>query len=406
MGSVTFCFPYRGVGGVPMQFARLSKELVARGREVFVVDYPDGCMARNIDDPRISRIAYEDHRPVRLPRDTIAVFQTMTPWSIFPSLRIDPDTRVLFWNCHPFNLVPTVPGLRHIVQAGPRLGRAALRLAVPRYWRQARRFLEILRAHRAIAFMDRGNVAVTELYLGIDLRDSELLPIPIAIPPETDARTLASTKALRVGWVGRVVDFKYHVLRRALHQLDAVARETGCAISVAIVGDGAYLRRLQRQAARLEHLAVEFRGRLDPASVDEFLRTQTDILLGMGTAALEGASHSVPTVLLDFSYRPVPEDYRFGWLHETDGYSLGMLIGAELRGDSGSMHRLITDALSRYGSLAVASRAYAVCNHAVAAVSDRLLELVARSSCTWRHLQSAGVLERGWLYRAHRSMAR
>jgi len=389
-----------------MQFARLSRELVARGHEVSVVDYPDGCLARNVADPRVTLIAYEDQRTVRLPRDTIAVFQTMTPWSIFPALRLDPDTRVLFWNCHPFNLVPTIPGLRHIVHAGPRLGRPALRLALPRYFRQARHFLEILRTHRAIAFMDRGNIAVTERYLGVDLSDSELLPIPIAIPPEADARILASGTALRVGWVGRVVDFKYHVLRRALQQLDSAARETGCAISVAIVGDGEYLRHLQRQATGLEHLTVEFRGRLAPAAVDEFLRTQTDMLLAMGTAALEGAAHSVPTVLLDFSYRRVPADYRFGWLHETDGYSLGMLIGAEHRGGSGSMRRLVTDALSRYGALAAAARAYAVCNHAVAVVCDRLLELAARSSCSWRHLQSAGVLERGWLYRAHRSMAR
>jgi hypothetical protein len=387
-----------------MQFARLAKVLVARGYKVFAVDYLDGCLARNIEDPRIRLIPYEDGATVALPEDTLAVFQTMTPWSIFPALRPAAGTRLLFWTCHPFNLVPTVPGLRRVIQAGPRLGRPVLRWALPSYWRKVRTFLEILRAHRAIVFMDKGNLTNTERYLGVLLNDGELLPIPVDVTTPSEAPPSLARAPLRVAWVGRVVDFKYHILTRAMESLDSAAAGANRPVHMTVVGDGDYLPRLAQDARSLRTLEVEFRGKLAPSAVPGFLRNEVDVLLAMGTAAIEGASLGIPTVLLDFSYQPVAEDYRFTWLHQGSGYSLGALIGPEHHGGAGSMRRLLNDAWSRFAGLSSEARDYVARNHAVEPICDRFLELAARSSCRWEHLQSAGVLQPGWLYRMHKNI--
>jgi len=43
-----FCFPYRGVGGVPLLFLRIAEELSARSKaETYLVDYSDGFMAKH-----------------------------------------------------------------------------------------------------------------------------------------------------------------------------------------------------------------------------------------------------------------------------------------------------------------------------------------------------------------------
>jgi glycosyltransferase involved in cell wall biosynthesis len=399
--SITFCFPYRGVGGVPMQFARLATELAARGHEVFAVDYADGCLARNARDPRVRLLGYDDRRAVQLPGDTLAVFQTMTPWSIFPSLRLEARTRTLFWTCHPFNLVPTIPVLRHWIQRGPRTGAPLLRRALPGYWRIAREFARTLLATHSILFMDRGNLTNTERYLQLDLHAGALLPVPVALPP-TVRPTLAPARRLHIGWVGRIVDFKYHILRRALLELERAAQENGYEIRVSVVGDGDHRARLERDCGRLRYLAVDFRGRLEAEAVAGFLRDEVEVLLAMGTAAIEGAALGIPTVLLDFSYRPVPEDYTFNWVHRASGYSLGALIGAEHRGGARSMDRLLADVHGDYAALARAVRDYVAVNHALDAVCTRLLELAAQASCTWGELQSAGLLARGWLYQMHR----
>lgn len=404
--SITFCFPYRGVGGVPIQFARLAKELVRRGQEVFAVDYPDGCLARSLDDSRIGLIRYDDRAAVPLPPKTCAIFQAMTPWSIFPSLRMDPATSVLFWGCHPFNLIPTVPGLRHLIHRGPGIGRPVLRWALPGYWRAAREFAHLLAERFGIVFMDEGNLTNTQRYLHVALGGTELLPIPVPVPEREVLRPEPMPQHLRLAWVGRVVDFKYHILRRALLELDRAAPILRCNIQVAIVGDGDHLALLQRDARELTAVAVVFRGRLPPSEITAFLRDDVDVLLAMGTAAIEGAALGIPTVLLDFSYRPVDQNYRFGWLHEASGYSLGALIGPEHGGGRDSMLRLLSEVQSCFPQLSLAARMYALRNHSIGTVCTRLQTLALRTRCRWEHLQAAGVLRRGWLYRVHKRVLR
>jgi hypothetical protein len=62
-----------------------------------------------------------------------------------------------------------------------------------------------------------------------------------------------------------------------------------------------------------------------------------DILFAMGTSALEGARLGVPTALLDFSYGPVPADYRYRWLFDAEDFELGRLIDASRRGESSDL---------------------------------------------------------------------
>ena len=68
MTNVYFYFPYMDESGVPMLFLRMSRWLAehyANDYECFVIDYPDGAMARNLTgEDKVKVLRYDEMRPV------------------------------------------------------------------------------------------------------------------------------------------------------------------------------------------------------------------------------------------------------------------------------------------------------------------------------------------------------
>ena len=155
MAQFVFCFPDRNVGGVPVLFGRIARELAAHSEHsACIIDYAGGAMARNFSGNGVRLIEYDDGRAVEVPNDAIVIHQTTRPWALFPSLRIPPSARLFFWNCHPFNLVPTLPGFRSAVTANRRAGQIVLATILRPYRQTMRRFTEFLLERRALVFMD------------------------------------------------------------------------------------------------------------------------------------------------------------------------------------------------------------------------------------------------------------
>lgn len=396
-GKLVFCFPYRGVGGISVLFLRLAEALGARGIPTAIVDYADGYMARRHDPKRTQLLEYREGGRTPIPVDATIVLQAMTPWSIFPNLDVDASTRIWFWNCHPFNLVPTLPGFRRWMQSSPALGSFVLATVLRSYRSKIRRFLALLLERDSIAFMDRTNIAVAQDYLRIDIDEPRMLAIPA---PAAERRTpIAMGDALRVVWIGRLVDFKYYPLTHLLRRLDQVASKVGRKVRIDIIGGGDHEAELLANAGSFPTLELRFFGEMEQAEVEHHLRHHADLLCAMGTSALEGARLGVPTLLLDLSYGPVVDGYRFSWLHELDGYGLAEVARATPGTDSASsLLARLRELDSDPGSLADAAYDYFERHHDLGLVSDRLLDLVSASRCSWGDLVSNGMLGRGIVY--------
>lgn len=400
--KLVFCFPYRGVGGVSLLFLRVAEELARRGlAECLLVDYADGFMASHRREGLTTLLEYRDDRDVPLPPDGVAIFQSMTPWSIYPSLRMAPEMRLLFWNCYLFNLIPALPGLRGPMQAYPVLADALLATILRRYRSQMRTFTRLLLERHSLAFMDRGNVATTERYLGLRVPDPSYLPIAAVSQgerPQREPRDV-TRRGLRIAWLGRIVDFKFHVLDRALRDLDRLQPRLGFPMSVTVIGEGDHEAALKQRCARLRHLDVRFQAFLAPDRVDHFLGEEVDLLLAMGTSALEGAKLGVPTILLDASYRTVPDGYLYRWLHEAAGFSLGEVLGPEhfVPGNT-SLEDHLACLRKDHATVAEQALRYFERNHAVKSVAEQVLERCAQARCTNGDLEAAGLLDRGVVY--------
>jgi hypothetical protein len=393
MTHYIFCFPYRGVGGVPILFQRMADLVTRRGHKASVVDYADGAMAKASRGTAIDVIPYEDDGRAAIPGDAILVFQSLNPWAMYRGLRPADDTRLFFWNCHPFNLVPVFPGLRSLMMSRPALGRFFLATLLRRYRTIVRRFIAFLLARRALVFMDRTNLQNTSDYLGIMLPQRDYLPVPAGQPAAPVDRTDRDwfRQGLRLAWIGRIADFKYPILSYTLKKLDQICPALGVPLHVVIIGGGEHAGDLAADIGKLRNLRVEMRGELAVEEIEPFLRNEVDVLLGMGSSILEGARLGLPSLLLDIFYGPVPAGYVFDWLSSREGFVLGDIVPRDqFRPGNQSLLERLREVIADFPAVSGEAKRYYDMAHAPEAVCDRFLAASELSHCFYRDFKSAG----------------
>lgn len=401
--DIYFIFPYRGVGGVPLLFLRFA-EYLTRNKlaNCILVDYSDGYMARNVNSQEIRVASYREDVPIHIPSGSVAVFQSMTPWSIFPSLKISDDVRILFLNCYPFNLIPLLPGIRRQMQNSLSLSRFVHNFLLRSFYNKCRKFTEYIFNQDALVFMDLVNVKTTSRFLNIELNAPSYVPVGIAGAKDLlVSRDLKNDlrKIVRVAWIGRVVDFKYYSLHYALEALNELVDRLGLSFEITIVGSGDYESKLKQEVLKLSKLQLAFIENIEPSKLDQFLLGKVDLLLAMGTSALEGAKLGVPTILLDIAYSPVSKDYCFKWLYQQSGYTLGNLVDdTEMSPNNSSLEELIVQLQSDFSGVSERTLGYFMNHHEIGRSSHRLLDAVNRTRCTYGQLRESGYLNRGFIY--------
>lgn len=412
--SVTFFFPYRQISGVPVLFLRMARHLSSRhGIDTRVIDYADGYMARTLReaDSSVTILPFQDGAPLAVPPDTLLVMQSILPYTIRPELRVDRATRVVFWTLYHLNLIQTIiplPWFRH-VQTRYRWFHAlftdTLMLSLKR---RLQALVRTMSDHRALFFMDGSTLKFTEERLDVAIRHPIYLPLACEDVPENRKRPsrIERQGPLHVCWVGRIADFKTPILVHVIRRLSEFARRDRMAILFHVVGEGpdeAVIRSLNVEHDRFQiiHAGVKA-GRM----LDDYLLEKIDVLAAMGTSALEGARLGIPTILLDASYGPVGDGYRFRWLFESEEYGLGDIIGAtHYEKGNPSLERIIDALCTDYGSLSAKTFEYCRRNHFISSVAERFLTLQEEASFRYGDFQPQ-ILQKGPIRRAYEFMRR
>lgn len=390
--AIYFVFPYRGVGGVSVLFFRVANYLAKNNiAKPILIDFEDGTMSKLVQasHSNLEVLVYPKDDFIDIPGEAYVVFQSMTPWSIFPNIRLNEETRLLFWNCHPYNLVLFVPGLRFITYNFKVLNRAISRTILRGWARKLREFIITIHKKHGLVFMDEENRKNTQEYNALNLQNVELLPIPVEIDELARISTFRKeSETIRITWVGRLVDFKYYPLKRLLTSVEAYAKAQSITFECSIIGSGPYLEALQKFASQLRWVKVKFQGDMELSQVRKFIDSKTDILAAMGTSALEGGAREVPTILLDLSYKDIPANYRFKWLHETTGCTLGEEISVKNCTDqSDSLGPLLArynDDPIKVGKLCAE---YVKMHHTLESVTSQLVESLEKSELQGKHLR-------------------
>jgi len=400
--NIYFCFPYKKVGGISILFLRLAEELSRKNlANTFLIDYSDGYMAKNYNSEFSTLLKYSDTEDLIIPNDGVIIFQSMTPWSIFPMLKINKDTRALFWSCYPYSLIPLIPGIREFMQKNELISRIMLLTIFSRYSGKVKKFIKILVSRNGLVFQDSVNVDITEKYLGIEIKKPNYLPIP---SKKTDLNLFKeeseiTENGLRIACLGRVADFKFYTLIRFLEDLDRIAPSFPMPIHVDVIGSGDYLKKLKYEASKLTRYSFSFIDEIPVSKVDEFLIKNTDLLIAMGTTALEGAKLGVPTILLDISLERVPEGYVYSWFYEREHYVLADIFNKNnLVPGNPSLKDRIDELISDYEAISERSIKHFSANHSLDTVTEKFLTYAKNSNLKWSEIENAGLRKKDIFY--------
>ena len=374
MKKIIFCFPYRGVGGVSLMFSRFASYLQDLGYRVAVVDYIDGYMAKNVDN-EVELLVYSDVNKLSIPDNSIIVFQTMTPWSIYPMLKIADSALLYFITTLPINLYPIFPGLRQAISASKSVAFLIWHTLLYSEYLKIRSFLSISVKKMAIAFLDQDIVNNINYVLGASIRNPYIIPLfneyvekNIYIDRVKSGEKKNKTV---IGWLGRIADFKIHILNKLIDDAESFVQKNNHIVELVIVGSGECFSDLK--LANLQYLKVKHIEYIAPKALDEFLLT-LDILFAMGTSALEGAKFGVPTVRLDYSFKPIKGQYQYKWLYETNDYSLAQQIGSKHYQRAGHMFKvLIEQVKSNHRLLSEKTFCYYQQYHSIQTATQKLL---------------------------------
>jgi hypothetical protein len=210
------------------------------------------------------------------------------------------------------------------------------------------------------------------------------------VPVENRCARRARSGPFGMAWLGRLSDFKIHILLRTLERASAYAARTRQAIVFHVVGDGPEEARIAGGQYEHEWFSIVRAGILVNEALDEYFVTNVDLLAAMGTSALEGARLGVPTILLDVSYGAVPASYRFRWLHESDRFTLGRLIDHRmLEPGNDSLAQIIEAARRTPAVFSALAHHYCREHHALAAVGARFVDVAAGVSFRWAEIDPA-----------------
>ena len=339
---------------------------------------------------RINFIEFRDGHPTDLIKDTTVIMQSILPNTIRPELNLKADTKILFWTLFHYNLVPDflpINGFRHL-HHNSSLFKLLDFTIKKKYYKKLKNLVTNLHEKESLFFMDYSNYDITSQFLNLDLVKPKIIHICIdEIGKNKDIVKNKDNTTFNICWIGRVEDFKTSILQYSLNQVKQYANNSRKKIQYNIIGYGKDLERVKSNISNSYYFIANFMGKIDVDSVKEFLVKNVDLLMSMGTAALEGGKQGVPTILLDASYSEISIDYKFKWLFDSDGSNVAKFIHSKSFNNNGkSIDKIIESVVENYEALGGKCLMYVDKNHSIKSVSSELLSAVNKAIFTWREI--------------------
>jgi len=392
-----FFFPYNEDSGVPVVFYRMANAIAQSHPEiqVLVIDYPDGAMARHLLDlPNLKVYGFQDGQTIVPPEDAVLITQSLVPYHWPVELKPQPKTRMFFWNLHPQNFVPSLLplfNLRDVTINNYKLHQF-LSIFFPETLKKVRGYVGMLIKHQALSFMDQTNLDSTKKYLFIPEINAPFLPVPATSVTKLKVKFPdKGSQHFNYCWVGRLCDFKVHILIYTAKKLADIAQQLNIQITYYIVGDGPLKAYVEEQTFENDNFKIVFCGAIAHEKLDDFLTEKIDAVTAMGTSALEGAKLGIPTILLDASYKPVNEGYKFRFLYQAINYDLAHFITkADYLQNNHSLEDIVSSIKDNYEEESRKSLQYFIEKHSIERVVREFLDQAGKTTLEF------GMIEKGF----------
>lgn len=193
--------------------------------------------------------------------------------------------------------------------------------------------LKWLYEHGAIIFTDEVGAYNTfrnceENYK--DNLDESLIPIAIEINQQQNILEKNKRNIINIAWVGRVSkDFKYIPLQKLIEDIDSWKLKYEKEVKLTIIGTGDAINEIREKCSKLK-FSIEFIKEIEYEKLGEYIRENVDLLVAMGTSALDGAKIGCPTIVITPVREGDPLEVYYRWIYESRGYSLGEFPGIDI----------------------------------------------------------------------------
>ncbi len=303
--SLTFVYPSRGIGGAQLLFARLAEAIAAQGSaRVAVVDYADGFLRNYLKDSlNVRFIPYQEGATLLENTTVIAPLSRLVElrYMLAPqSMQCD----FLFWSIHPDNVKYILYGVGRNLFGGKK---------------EARRLLGEFAKEGHIIFMDEANRRACADELGTFGRRT-YLQIPVQIGDAEPAHSKAIGNPISIAWLGRITYDKINSLLKIV--ADIAESGAGDDIVFHVIGSGTEEAQLQ-QFAVAKGVKLQMPGVLAGKELRDYLITNVDVGIAMGTSCLEVGALGIPIALIDYSLTSLPKNANYDWLFDTSDFTLG-----------------------------------------------------------------------------------
>jgi hypothetical protein len=408
-GRVIFFFPYHEVSGVPVLFLRMALALSERhGLQTAVVDFPEGYMMRNLpSDCGVDMISFSYGSPCPIESTALLIVQSMPPYKFPSALQLAPETRIVFWTLFQYNL-GSYSG-RH---GSPKTKRPiwtwfrdSLAGALDHKRRCDVRSAAVrLSERRSLWFCDAPNLRATSEILGTKFRDPVIVPVPSGDVCESSKRTTFPNR-LGIGWLGRLSDFKIHILVHTVDRMRRWAEERRVAVKFHVIGDGREAGLLEPYGKPTAFFELIRPGVLDGPRRDDYILQNIDLMGAMGTSALDALRLGIPTLRLDPSYEVITGDYLYQWIWESGEVNFGDFVGrSSFEPGNRSLETRCGEVLSDYERLSAAGLRYYEQWHALGSVAQLFVQRANEAQFRFSDFRAAE-LRKGLIRGAYERLA-
>lgn len=406
MTKIVFYFPYREECGVPVLFLRMARWIAqyhSDEYEVYVCDYPDGAMARNIEkDDKVKVYESGTSEGIIIKNGDFLIMQSMIPYYWPKELHLEQKAKVFYWTLHFRNLTPSLlpfPGLRDLPYNNLSIYRCCS-LFYKDLINGISKMINDMMAHNAHYYMDISTQKQTELHTYIQMPTGmDYLPVP-ASDYKGPLKIYNPTKdVIDACWLGRISYEKTPILIHILEKCSQYALQHNKRIHFHVLGFGEYAGKIDNL-----HIENEFFTKTAVTSIrfneiDNYLLSNVDIMFAMGTSALESAKLGIPTVLVDYTStcKPINGDYIFNYIDKRVGYDLAHCISDnDLEADNNSLNIIFEQLLNNYNIVAANSRKHFCEKHSLTSVGVKFYNILQEMDYTFDMINPK-TIQRPWL---------
>lgn len=160
--------------------------------------------------------------------------------------------------------------------------------------------------------------------------DANLIPIAIEIDSQQKQLQLHENETIKIAWVGRVCkDFKFIPLQYLLKDIDKWILCSNKKIELTIIGNGDAIEEIKEICKKVK-FPVRFIAEIEYKKLGTYICNNIDVLVAMGTSALDGAKVGCPTMVVTPVRECDSKEVYYRWIYESKGYSLGEFPGIDI----------------------------------------------------------------------------